>query len=91
MKRLLFRVEATGKDGGIRDAGVFIDLTMPGMSMMENRIQLRQTEDGSYAGEGVIVKCSSGRKFWKADITIVRPGTAASDSLHTSFQFRVGR
>lgn len=90
MKRLLFRVKAVGKDGSIRDAGVFIDLTMPGMSMMENRIPLRQAEDGSYVGEGVIVKCSSGRKVWKADISISRPGKA-DRSINTSFQFRVSR
>lgn len=91
MKRLLFRVKAAGKDGGIKDADVFIDLTMPGMSMMENRIPLRQVEDGSYTGEGVIVKCSSGRKVWKADISISRPGAAAHGSMNTSFQFRVSR
>jgi len=91
MKRLLFRVKAVEKNAAIRDAEVFIDLTMPGMSMMENRIQLRQGEDGSYVGEGVVVKCSSGRKVWKADISISRAGAGARGSMSTSFQFRVSR
>jgi hypothetical protein len=92
MKRLLFRVRAIEKEVAIRDADVFIDLSMPGMSMMENRIPLRQQQDGSYAGEGVIVKCSSGRKVWKADVTINRPGNPTrGGSVNTSFRFRVSR
>ncbi len=91
MKRLVFTVGVAGTAGEMNNAEVFIDLTMPGMSMMENRIHLRRTQDGRYAGEGVIVKCSSGRKIWKADVTIDRHGAAASGSMHTSFQFRVGR
>ncbi|MGC2061934.1 MAG: FixH family protein [Thermodesulfovibrionales bacterium] len=91
MKRLLFRVKAVEKDAAIKDAEVFIDLTMPGMSMMENRIQLRQAKDNSYVGEGVIVKCSSGGKVWRADITIGPPRDTAHGRMSTSFQFRVSR
>ncbi|MBA4372829.1 MAG: hypothetical protein C0402_08180 [Thermodesulfovibrio sp.] len=91
MKRLLFRVKAEEKDSSLKDAEVFITLTMPGMSMMENRIQLRQQEDHSYQGDGVIVKCSSGKKIWKADVLISRPGNSSFSSINTSFLFRVDR
>ena len=48
----------------------YIDLGMPGMNMGPNRVQLKSSGNNSYAGQGVIVKCPSGRRTWQATVTI---------------------
>jgi hypothetical protein len=53
----------------------FIDLGMPGMVMGPNRVPLRPAGDGTYQGTGVIVRCPSGRRTWKATVTV--PGKGA--------------
>jgi hypothetical protein len=53
---------------------------MPGMFMGENRIVLHHKENGKYKGRGVIPRCPSGRKIWKAEIEIKRKGKVASVS-----------
>jgi hypothetical protein len=53
----------------------FIDLGMPGMVMGPNRVPLGRAGDGTYQGTGVIVRCPSGRRTWKATVTI--PGKGA--------------
>lgn len=88
MKRLVFRVTAEADKELIKNADVSINLSMPGMTMMENRIQLRQQPDRSYAGEGILVRCPSGKKLWQADILITRPAVPAAGALQTSFRFR---
>ena len=55
----------------------FIDLNMIAMDMGPNRVELEKTGDGLYAGRGVIVKCSSGKKRWKALVTV--PGVGAAE------------
>lgn len=54
----------------------FIDLGMPGMKMGPNRVMLTPGENGVYTGKGVIVRCPSGRRTWKADVTIPGRGGA---------------
>jgi hypothetical protein len=56
-------------------ADPFIDLGMPGMVMGPNRVPLRRAGGGTYQGTGVIVRCPSGRRTWKATVTI--PGKGA--------------
>lgn len=95
MKRLYFTVKATRNGEPLKDAGVSADLTMPGMRMMDNIISLKQTVPGVYVGEGVIVRCSSGKKVWRADI-IIAPGEdrhqgGAPEEVAASFLFRVDR
>ncbi len=60
----------------------FIDLGMPAMKMGPNRVQLKPTGDGTYAGKGVIVRCKSGRRTWFANVVV--PGTG-----ETKFVFDV--
>jgi len=50
-----------------------IDLGMPGMKMGPNRIILKPAGKDTYEGQGVIVRCPSGRRTWFANITI--PGS----------------
>jgi hypothetical protein len=43
---------------------------MPGMKMGPNRIQLKSAGNDTYEGRGVIVKCPSGRRTWRATVTV---------------------
>jgi hypothetical protein len=52
----------------------YIDLGMPGMDMGRNRVNLKPKGDGTYEGSGIIVRCPSGRKTWKAKITVPDAG-----------------
>jgi hypothetical protein len=64
--------------------GIVIDLSMPGMYMGENRVLLTRSPDGTYRGKGVIPKCRSGRKLWKAAADI--PGAGKVDfSFNVSY------
>jgi hypothetical protein len=72
MHNLTFTVTLSGLKPS---ADPFIDLEMPGMIMGPNRVVLRPTGDGAYQGAGVIVRCPSGRRTWKATVTI--PGKGA--------------
>lgn len=51
-----------------------IDLGMPGMDMGPNRVDLRPVKDSVYEGQGVIVRCPSGRRTWKAVVTLAEAG-----------------
>ena len=53
----------------------YIDLGMPGMNMGPNRVLLKEIGQGMYKGVGVIVRCKSGRRTWKATITIPNIGS----------------
>jgi hypothetical protein len=54
----------------------FIDLGMPGMIMGPNRVALQRGGDNAYQGTGVIVRCPSGRRTWKATVTVPDKGSA---------------
>jgi len=60
----------------------YIDLGMPGMNMGPNRVLLKFTGNATYEGRGVIVRCPSGRRTWRATVTIPDVG-------HTDFIFDV--
>lgn len=72
MSEINFSVTLKEKDKPVQDASVDIYLTMPGMFMGENRILLVHKENGRYEGRGVIVRCPSGKRIWKADVIIGR-------------------
>ena len=54
----------------------YIDLGMPGMKMGPNRVELKKTPDGTYIGNGIIVRCPSGKTLWQATIVAPDAGTA---------------
>ncbi|TAN40247.1 MAG: hypothetical protein EPN25_08370 [Nitrospirae bacterium] len=99
MKRLSFRIALQDSASAAANSDVkantdattdvFVDLSMPGMTMAENRVSLRRDAAGLYTGEGVIVRCTSGKKVWKAEVSVRRPGRSADDVLTTPFFFRV--
>ncbi len=63
MKDLKFQVILSGEKP---TANPYIDLGMPGMDMGPNRVELRAVKDSVYEGQGIIVRCPSGRRTWKA-------------------------
>jgi hypothetical protein len=71
MQDLSFKVSLTGKLPATPKAP-YIDLGMPGMQMGPNRVQLKFVGNDTYEGRGVIVRCPSGRRIWRA--TVVLPG-----------------
>jgi hypothetical protein len=71
MKDLEFRVTVSG---GNPVKAAYIDLGMPGMDMGPNRVELRPVKDNVYEGEGIIVRCPSGRRTWKATVTLPESG-----------------
>jgi hypothetical protein len=73
LQNLSFRVTLSGKQLVLTQAP-YIDLGMPGMNMGPNRVQLKSAGGNSYEGQGVIVKCPSGRRTWQATVTIPDAG-----------------
>ena len=69
MQDLAFKMTLTGKlpPDKMRP---YIDLGMPGMNMGRNRVQLKFTGNATFEGQGVIVRCPSGRRTWQATVTI---------------------
>ncbi|WP_449258950.1 hypothetical protein [Chlorobium limicola] len=45
-----------------------LDLSMPGMDMGKNQVALVRKSNCRYEGKGLIVRCMSGRKLWKATV-----------------------
>jgi hypothetical protein len=75
MKDLLFQVTLSGKLPPNTQLPC-IDLGMPGMNMGPNRVQLKSAGNDTYQGRGVIVKCPSGRRIWRATVIIPAVGQA---------------
>ena len=69
MQDLLFQVTFSGKLPS-NSKLPYIDLGMPGMNMGPNRVQLESAGIATYEGQGVIVRCPSGRRTWQATVTI---------------------
>jgi hypothetical protein len=73
MTDLKFRIILTGKQP---KAALYIDLGMPGMKMGPNRVPLKSVGNGVHEGTGIIVRCPSGKKVWKATVIVPNMGTA---------------
>jgi hypothetical protein len=69
MQDLMFQVRLSGKLPKVNQLP-YIDLGMPGMDMGPNRVQLKFAGNAIYEGQGVIVRCPSGRRTWQATVTI---------------------
>lgn len=80
MKELLFSIIIKEGEIAVADAGVSLDLTMPGMFMGVNRPVLSHIKDGRYEGKGIIPVCPHGGELWKAEVTVERDGRSATVS-----------
>jgi hypothetical protein len=78
MEELTFRITLIQDAKPIGDAKVTMDLTMPGMFMGKNSPVIKHVKEGVYEGKGVIPRCPSGRKVWRAAVSIERGGKTAS-------------
>lgn len=56
-----------------------IELGMPGMNMGPNKVLMRAIQKDVFIGKGVIVKCSSPKRVWKATVTV--PGLGKTDFI----------
>jgi len=72
MTDLKFTITRTGKRGASEP---FIDLGMPGMKMGPNRVLLKSNGKSVYSGTGIIVRCPSGKRIWKATVTFPDMGS----------------
>jgi len=72
MTDLEFQVTLKGR---LPDSSPTIDLGMPGMKMGPNRVNLKAAGSGVYTGNGVIVRCPSGKRVWFSKITVPDNGT----------------
>jgi len=70
MRELDFAATLPGYAG---KASPYVELSMEGMEMGRNRVDLSRGADGRYRGAGVIVRCPGGRRDWEA--TVTAPGT----------------
>ena len=73
MREVDFTVSFPGTAG---KASPYVDLSMPGMEMGRNRVDLSCGDDGGYRGTGVFVRCPSGRRDWEATVTVPGAGKA---------------
>lgn len=67
MTDLTFQVKISGEP---LSEAPFIELGMPGMKMGPNRVILKKKDAAIYEGQGVIVRCKSGKTIWQATITL---------------------
>lgn len=74
MQDLRFNLTLSGSTQA-PSATPYIDLGMPGMNMGPNRVILKPVGQGMYAGQGIIVRCPSGRRIWQATVTVPDIGT----------------
>ncbi len=80
MKELTFSVTVSPCDK--LPASLLLDLSMPGMAMGKNQVTLVKKSACTYEGNGIIVRCMSGRTLWQA--------TILSDELNNpAFTFNV--
>jgi hypothetical protein len=73
MREVDFTVSLPGYAG---KALPYVDLSMAGMEMGRNRVDLSPGPDGRYRGTGVIVRCPSGKHDWEATVTAPGAGKA---------------
>lgn len=78
-------------DVPVKDAAVTLDLNMPGMYMGDNKTLLVHKQDGTYEGNGIIVRCPSGRKIWEAAISVKIPQAGKEVETSASYIFEAAQ
>ena len=76
MRDLAFKVSLAGD---VPEQAPYIDLGMPGMKMGPNRVILKKISRTVYEAKGVIVRCPSGCRTWRATVTV--PGRGKADFI----------
>ncbi len=73
MTDLTFAVSIQGAD---EETAAHIELDMPAMHMGQNHVALKRNEKGVFVGQGVIVRCRSGIRTWRAKVVVAGLGAA---------------
>jgi hypothetical protein len=81
MSDLTFIVNLSRGGLPVMDASTALDLSMPGMFMGKNRPILKQAHNGRYEGKGIITRCFSGEKTWRAEVTVKYAGKTSVASF----------
>lgn len=87
MVDLQFTVRAWRAGRPLGGPGGEVALEMPGMYMGENRVKLAPQGDGSFRGQGLLVRCPTGRRVWSAAVAL--PGDDPAAPLATTFTFEL--
>lgn len=74
MTELIFMTALSRNGKPVEGASMELDLSMPGMIMGKNRLILRPSSNGRHTGTGVIVRCSTNSKTWKAALNATIDG-----------------
>jgi nitrogen fixation protein FixH len=90
MSELVFTVRASQNARPLDGAEVSVVLSMPGMRMMENRVELAPAGSGVYRGTGAVVRCPSGSRAWAADVTAIPRGGGAPLTRRFTFEVAEG-
>lgn len=77
MADLAVAARVTRAGAPLDGAEVSVGFEMQGMDMGPNRSALAAAGTGRYAGRAVLVRCPSGRRDWRARVTVAVPGGAA--------------
>jgi hypothetical protein len=95
MADLTFTVRASRGGAPLAGPGLeaSLSLSMPDMTMVENRVRLAPAGPGAWTGRGVIVRCPSGGRRWSAQVDLsLRPppgGSAPPAPLQATFTFEL--
>ena len=65
MRELTFTVRLKN---GATPGKIIVTLGMPDMYMGENKVVLERSAKDTYSGKGVIPKCRSGKRLWRATV-----------------------
>ncbi len=76
MKELAFFLKLRGVEADVLPKRILLELTMPGMEMGENNVILEGNGKGLYEGRGIIVRCPSGKRLWRAGVWLPGIGEA---------------
>lgn len=90
LTELTFELRLTNQP--VKTESVELTLTMPTMSMPENRVHLLSMGEGLFIGKGSIVRCISGDRLWNGFIELNRSTSSNAQSSSPSsvnFQFEV--
>ena len=73
MEDLTFKVDIDPKPALAK--APLIRLNMPAMDMGKNQVKMKMHPSGRYEGNGVIMRCRSGRRTWKATVDVPEIGS----------------
>ena len=66
MQELTFRIRIDPCEG--LASNLLLDLAMPGMVMGRNQVRMTRINACTWEGKGIIVRCMSGRRLWRATL-----------------------